>query len=348
MFDSKYTDYKITGERSPFKDHPKANIAKEVFDAFRSEGLWAGAYFSKPDWHNENYWWPNFATPDRNVNYDIKKYPERWENYVQFTHNQIMELVTDYGPLDILWFDGGWVAKMDDKELQRRINSENYKFIHFQNQDIRMSELVSKVRKVKPDIIVVDRAVEGINQNYLTPENRVPDKYLPYPWESCIISGGSWSWIRNPKYLSAKETIHMLVDIVSKGGNLLLNVAPGPDGNWDKEAYTLLEEVGKWMIVNSEAIYETEVYAPYKIGNVCFTKKEEKVYLHYLNEKEEQVLPEKIIVQDFTPNKNSEIKLLGSKIKMNWTQEENGIIIEIPDKLRTNPPCEHVWVFEVE
>lgn len=348
MFDSKFTDYKITGSISPFKDHPKANIAKEVFNAFRSEGLWAGAYFSKPDWHSEDYWWPNFATPDRNVNYDINKYPHRWENFVQFTHNQIMELVTDYGPLDILWFDGGWVAKMGDKELQRRINSENYKFIHFQNQDIRMDELVSKVRNITPDIIVVDRAVEGINQNYLTPENRVPEKYLPYPWESCIIAGGSWSWIRNPKYLTAKETIHMLVDIVSKGGNLLLNIAPGPDGNWDNEAYTLLEDIGKWMKVNGEAIYETKAFAPYKIGNICFTQKEDITYLFYLNEKEEQKIPAQIIVQSFQPKTNSKIKLLGTNQELEWIQEANGIIIRIPEKLQKNSPSDYVWVFEVK
>ncbi len=73
MFDTKYTDYKITEPKHLFSTNPKANVTKEIFDAFREEGMWAGAYFSKPDWHNENYWWPNFATPDRNVNYSIMK-----------------------------------------------------------------------------------------------------------------------------------------------------------------------------------------------------------------------------------------------------------------------------------
>ena len=84
MFDSKYTDYKVTAPECPFSTNPRANIAKEIFDAFRREGFLVGAYFSKPDWHNENYWWPNFATPDRNVNYDPLRYPDRWNRIRHF------------------------------------------------------------------------------------------------------------------------------------------------------------------------------------------------------------------------------------------------------------------------
>ena len=117
MFDTKLTDYKITDPECPFSVNPRANVTREVFSAFREQGFWTGAYFSKPDWHNENYWWPNFATPDRNVNYNIANYPERWEKFVEFTHGQIMELVGgDYGKVDILWLDGGWVQKMSEEE----------------------------------------------------------------------------------------------------------------------------------------------------------------------------------------------------------------------------------------
>ena len=114
-----------------------------------------------------------------------------------------------------------------------------------------MAELAGKARQKQPGLIVVDRAVAGPFQNYLTPENRVPDELLPYPWESCIIAGGGWSWAPNARYKSPREVIHMLVDIVSKGGNLLLNIAPGPDGAWHDQAYQLLEEVGAWMKINN-------------------------------------------------------------------------------------------------
>ncbi len=83
-----------------------------------TEGMWAGAYFSKPDWHSEYYWDPYWPPLDRNVNYDPEAYPERWEKFVQFTHSQIMELMSDYGKIDILWLDGGWVAKKDPEKIR--------------------------------------------------------------------------------------------------------------------------------------------------------------------------------------------------------------------------------------
>ena len=118
MFDSKYTNYKVTDKDCPFSANPKANIAKEVFSAFRNQGLWAGAYFSKPDWHCDSYWDPYYPPFDRNVNYDPEAHPEKWNKYVEFTHNQILELLSDYGKIDILWLDGGWVAKKKSEDIE--------------------------------------------------------------------------------------------------------------------------------------------------------------------------------------------------------------------------------------
>jgi alpha-L-fucosidase len=348
MFDTKFTDYKITDEECPFHTHPKANIALEIFDAFRAEDMWTGAYFSKPDWHCDDYWWPNFATPDRNVNYDIKTYPERWERYVQFTHNQILELMTDYGPMDILWLDGGWVAPMSEEELRERVNRPGYKFIHYQDQDIRMGELKLKAREKQPGLIVVDRAVPGPNQNYLTPENRVPEKMLPYPWESCIIAGGGWSWVPNAKYKSPREAIHLLVDIVSKGGNLLFNIAPGPDGTWHDEAYELLAEIGDWMKVNSEAIYGTRPQAPFKEGSVCLTAgKDGSVYIIYLGSENEVAPPPIISMTGWFPPEGSKITAVGLDGFIDWEQNGEGFVLHVPYKLQVNPACNYAWVFKV-
>jgi alpha-L-fucosidase len=347
MFDTKLTDYKITSTRTPFHTNPKANIAKEIFNAFRAEGFWTGAYFSKPDWHNENYWWPNFATPDRNVNYDVKKYPERWENYVQFTQGQIMELLGgDYGKIDILWLDGGWVQKMTKEEVLKEITAPDYKFIHVQNQDIRMDELVAKARQKQPGIIVVDRAVHGKNQNYLTPENRVPEKALAYPWESCIISGGSWSWLPDAKYMSGKNAVQLLVDIVAKGGNLLLNIAPGPEGQWHDDAYKLLEDIGRWMKINSEAIYGTRALAPYKEGKICISKKGiNTVYIYYMADDGEK-MPSKIEMSAFSLPAKAKIKMLGTDTFLKQEKREKGFSISIPDKIRKLPPSDYVWVIK--
>jgi len=345
MFDTKETDYKITDPGCPFSTSPKANIAGEVFDAFRKEGLWTGAYFSKPDWHCPDYWWPNFATPDRNVNYDIKAYPERWENYVQFTHNQIMELMTDYGKMDILWLDGGWVRTLTDAEISKYINAPDYKFMHVQSQDIRMDELVQKARTKQPGLIVVDRAVPGKNQNYLTPENEVPEKTLPYPWESCIISGGSWSWIPNPSYKTPQQVVHLLVDIVAKGGNLLLNIAPGPDGKWDAGAYEMLSGVSDWMKINNEAIYGTKPLAPYKEGKVCLTQgKDKSIFLIYLADENEAGPPAKIWFSELEVNENAKAVMLGTKVNLEWENVGNGVIISIPENLQQKPPCKSAFV----
>jgi len=347
MFDTKLTDYKITDEKTPFHSNPKANVAKEIFGAFRSQGFWTGAYFSKPDWHSEFYWWPNFATPDRNANYNIKAYPERWENFVQFTHGQIMELLSgEYGPMDILWLDGGWVKKRTDEEIRGEITSKDYDFSRVQSQDIRMDELVKKARAKQPGLIVVDRAVYGKNQNYLTPENRVPDKSLPYPWESCIIAGGGWSWVPDPKFMSGKEAVQMLVDIVVKGGNLLLNIAPGPQGQWHEGAYKLLSDIGDWMKVNNEAIYGTRALAPFKEGQVAISRKgDNTIYIYYL-EKEGEKIPPSIGMTNFSLPKGARIKMVGTNSNLKWERKDNGFEVYLPEKLRNTPPSKYVVVLK--
>ena len=354
MFDSKYTDYKVTSPKCPFNTHPKSNIAKEIFDAFRAEGLWAGAYFSKPDWHNPFYWDPYYPPLDRNVNYDPEAYPEKWEQFTQFTHNQILELMSDYGKIDILWLDGGWVAKKTKEEIQEAYNYKmtktNSGFIKGRcvNQDIRMDELVAKAREKQPGLIVVDRAVHGKNQNYLTPENRVPEKTLPYPWESCIISGGGWAYTENATYKSGREAVHLLIDIVAKGGNLLLNVAPGPDGAWQQGAYDLLEAYGDWMKVNSEAIYNSKAIEPFKEKNICMTQQDNgNVYFMYMADEGEKTMPAEIKVESLQPANGAKLTLLGSKTRLKWRKDGNGFVVSIPEKLRNNPPCQHAWTIKV-
>ncbi len=349
MFDTKLTDYRITDPECPFSVNPRANVTQEVFTAFREQGFWTGAYFSKPDWHNENYWWPNFATPDRNVNYNIANYPERWEKFVEFTHGQIMELVGgDYGKVDILWLDGGWVKKMSKEEEMEYLLAPGRRFVRTQSQDIRMDELVAKVREKQPGMIVVDRAVYGKNQNYLTPENRVPAEALPYPWESCIIAGGGWAWVPDPKFMSGREAVQLLVDIVVKGGNLLLNIGPAPDGTWPEGAYTLLDEMGRWMKTNGEAIYGTRAMAPYKDGKVCINRKgDDLMYLFYMADEGEK-MPSSVTMKGVTLPAGSKVSVVGTGARCSWKNSPDSFSVTVPQQVRNNPPSDHVWVLKIE
>ena len=338
MFDTKQTDYKITSDLCPFSTHPKANITAEIFDAFRKKNFWVGAYFSKPDWHSENYWWPYFPPADRNPNYDITKYPQRWQKFKQYTFHQIEELMSDYGPVNILWLDGGWVRPKTAQELEK-VRFKN-------NQDIDMAGISAMARKHQPGILVVDRDVPGKNQNYLTPEQSIPDSLLPYPWETCMTAATSWSWVKNDQYKSSKQLVQTLITVVSRGGNLLLNIAPDATGKWDDTAYARLEEIGEWMKVNGVAIYNTQPMVPWQSGPFAFTRNKNKIYAFYLSPNDSETLPRTFSL----PFANSTIKkvtLLGADdITLSHKASGNNTEFRLPDAY--NAPQSLASVIEIE
>lgn len=224
----------------------------------------------------------------------------------------------------------------------------HYPLRRYISQDIRMDELADKCREKQPGLIVVDRAVTGPNQNYLTPENRVPEKQLPYPWESCIIAGGGWSWVENPIYKSSRELVHMLADIVAKGGNLLLNIAPGPRGQWHDLAYERLAGVGDWMEINSEAIYGTRAIEPFKEFDVCYTFDNSSGTLYAIYVGEEDTMPDEIQISFTVLKKGSNIYMLGYKKPLDWEVNQDGLFIQIPENLQNEPPCKYAWTFKIE
>ncbi len=268
MFDSKQTDYSVAGTDCPYHTASQPDITKDIVDAFRSEGMWIGLYFSKPDWHNDDYWAHEWATPDRNVNYDIASHPQRWENFKQFTYNQIYELTHNYGDIDILWLDGGWVRP------EWSLNDETREWLgcYQRIQDIDMPRIAAMARKDNPDLIIVDRSVGGKYENYRTPEQQVPDSLLSYPWETCMSMGDSWSYVENDNYKSTRKLIHTLIDIVAKGGNYLLNIGPDADGKLPETAIQRMKEIGEWLKKNGYAIYGTRPLYPYAKGNIRYTQ----------------------------------------------------------------------------
>jgi alpha-L-fucosidase len=328
MFDTKTTDYKITAPESIFSSHPKSNIVKEVFDAFRNEGLGIGAYFSKADWHSDDYWWPYFPVFDRNVNYDHEKYPERWKRFQEFTFNQIEELMTGYGSVDILWLDGGWVRPAGTLTEETRPWLGKNQWV----QDIDMPAIAGMARHHQPGLLIVDRTVHDEYENYRTPEQHVPDNILPHPWESCFTLGDSWySTGPGERYKSARWAIHTLINIVAKGGNLLLGIGPDKTGELTPEVYHRLEEIGNWMDVNSGAIYNTKPIAPYNFGNYCFTQSndERTRYLFYLIE-EGKPIPDKIDIPDAFAEKSNQAGLLGHPSALEISGDKGNYTIDIP------------------
>lgn len=347
MFDTKTTEYKITGKDCPFSTDSRSNVTKEIFNAFRSQQLWVGAYFSKPDWHSNDYWWNRFPPLDRNANYDIKKHPETWQKFVDFTHKQIDELMTGYGKIDILWLDGGWVRKKTEEQAKKdfiRYYDESHFSINGQNQDINMPLLAKNARAKQPGLIVVDRDVPGEQQNYLTPEQHIPDNGLPYPWETCMTMASSWSYSPNDKYKSTEDLIKKLIDIVSKGGNYLLNIGPGPDGEWHDNAYLRLKEMGAWMKQNGTAIYGTRMYKVFGEGdNVRYTQtkdgKTKYVFLFGFPDKT-------IVLNKLELTKDSNLQLIGTNQKLLWKKTDAGIEISVPQHLRSS--SSYVWVLKVQ
>lgn len=345
MFDTKQTDYKITSSKTPFSVNPRSNVAKEVFTAFRSQGFMTGAYFSKPDWHNENYWWPYFPPKDRNVNYDPKKYPERWNAFKDFTYYQVKELMSEYGKMDILWLDGGWVRPLSSVDTsviwQKGIKDD---------QDIDMKRIASMARSYNPGILVVDRTVTGEFENYTTPEQEVPEVPLSYPWETCMTMGNSWSYVPNDNYKSPRQLIQLLIKIVSRGGNFLLNIGPGPTGDFDPVAYERLKAIGNWMKINSGGIYASQPVAPYSSDNIFFTqnKNNKTVYAFYLAGENEKTVPASVTIKNFSVAKGAKISIFGASSDLKWKTNGNTIQISVPEKIQAQLSGQYAWCFTIK
>jgi len=344
MFDTKETDYKVTSPRTAFSTNPKSNVADEIFKAFRKSDFMIGAYFSKPDWHSPYYWNPYFPPKDRNVNYNPAKYPERWQHFKDFTFNQIRELMTNYGKIDILWMDGGWVRPLNksDSATAREMGSKY-------NQDIDMPKIAQMARANQPGLIMVDRSVTGPYENYTTPEQQVPGKPLSHPWETCMTMGNSWSYVPGDHYKSSHDIVQLLVKIVSRGGNLLMNIGPGPDGDWDPEAYKRLADIGKWIKINGEGIYSSKAIAPYSSGDVFFTQAADgkTEYAFLLAKNNEVALPSVLTINTGNSTKIKQFTLLGVNQKLKWKQDGGVISITIPESLQKDSGLLYAAEFKI-
>jgi alpha-L-fucosidase len=254
--------------------------------------------------------------------------------------------MTGYGRVDILWLDGGWVRPKSTIDT----TVEWQKGIVY-DQDIDMARIAKMARRYQPGLLVVDRTVGGEYENYVTPEQTVPSKPLQHPWESCITMGNSWSYVPGDHYKSTNELIHMLAKIISRGGNFLLNIGPSPEGDWSDTAYARLKEIGGWMSVHSEAVYNTIPVAPYGEGNNVYVQSRDKkqLYAYVLSGVSEVVvLPGSVVLSGVSLPRSAHITLLdapGETIK--WKSSSTGTEIKIPRRLQDKPAGKYAVVFRI-
>ncbi|WP_026011202.1 alpha-L-fucosidase [Paenibacillus sp. OSY-SE] len=328
MWDTKTTDYKSTGADTPFHSHKYADICKHLFDAFRDKGLAIATYFSKADWHTPYYWAPNMERGNktwRGPSYNPKEHSELWEKFVQFTHEQIMELLTKYGRIDVLWLDAGWV----------REGSRVW-------QDIRLGEVVDRAREQQPWLLSADRTVGGPYENIITPEQTIPEGPMDVPWESCITMGTSFSFRYEDKYKPTRQLVHILLEVVAKGGNLALNVGPQPDGRLPEGAIVRMKEMGAWMKTYGEAVYGTRICAPYFTKQCAFTRKGDTVYCSYLYPSDNTPVKENV----FIPYTDAvgKVELVGTNEVLEFNRVEDGVSITLPlSALGDKAPIAHVF-----
>ncbi len=257
LYDSAASDWDIMS--TPFK----RDIMKEIAEACRRQGLKIGWYhsimdWSHPDWGQRRAW--AVQSPE----------PPDMDRFQEHLHKQVTELLTNYGKIDVLWFDGEWESPWTVERGRR---------------------LEALVRGLQPEIIINNRVGPGREGmadaslemgDFGTPEQNIPAEGVPgLDWESCMTMNANWGWNKNDQnWKSSVELIQNLSDIVSKGGNYLLNVGPEPTGIFPAQAVRRLEELGAWMAVNGEAVHGTTA-SP--IGSFPWgraTQKGEKVYLH--------------------------------------------------------------------
>lgn len=274
LFDTKYTDFnsvKLCGR----------DLVKEFVEAVRAEGLKVGLYFSIIDWRHPDY--PKYGDmyhPMRN-NEAYKEEKINFDNYLDFMHGQIRELVSQYGKLDILWFD--------------------YSYGDLFGEAWRATELVNMVRSYQPDVIMDNRletSAEGFGSlatahpnvysgDFVSPEQIIPTEGIRnelgelIPWELCTTMNNNWGYNPNDHlYKSPELLIHKLVECVSKGGNMLLNVGPTPKGTFNRESLNILEQMGDWMRVNGESIYGCGYAGLPKPEWGRYTRKGNVIYAH--------------------------------------------------------------------
>lgn len=270
LWDSKVTDYKATNTPA------KRDLLKPMVKAFRDEGLHVGFYHSLIDWHHPHYVLDPHIGPYRDHPDREKMNKGRDQSkYAEYLHAQVRELLTEFGKVDILWFDFSY-PKPDGSGKG--------------HNDWQSEKLLAMVRKLMPKVILDDRLDLEKGWDIKTPEQYQPRGWVHYKgrpvvWEACQTLSGSWGYHRDESsFKSVEQLVQMLIDTVSKGGNLLLNVGPTARGEFDERALARLSGMGEWMKRHSRSIYGcTQAPDRFKAPGDCrltWNPETKRMYVH--------------------------------------------------------------------
>lgn len=269
------------------------DLVRAWVDAFRAEGLRIGMYFSLSDWHHPDY--PAFTEAHKPYNFFNLPQPTtaQWARYREFLFGQVRELLTNYGRVDVIWFDGQWERQPPERW--------------------QPAALRAMIKSLQPDILINDRLPDG--GDFDTPEQFIPAQPPPRAWETCLTLNESWAYNpSDPHYKSPRQLIHALCEVAGKGGNLLLNVGPTGDGSLPAEQLERLEVVAGWMACNAESIIgTTPALEPWQFYGPT-TRNGQTIYLHLLMRPYDSVT-----VRGVPIKRIHSVRLLGSRTDLQFT-----------------------------
>lgn len=282
MFDSKLSDYRITSPLSPFG----RDVVKELADACHKAGLRFGIYYSQPDWHNSDYM------------------TDTHKKYIDYMHGQVRELLTNYGKVDVIWFDGlGGDAKRWEAET-----------------------LFKRIKSLQPNILINNRC--GLPGDFDTPEQTIGGFQKTRPWETCMTICNQWAWKPNDSMKPLSQCIRTLVSCAGGDGNLLFNVGPMPTGEIEPRQVNRLQEMGKWLRSYGFTIYGTRG-GPYKPGKWgAATSRGKKVWIHGYGAGtvELPALPAKLTKHRFLNSSSSSFQVSESGYKVDFVPQSKETI----------------------
>lgn len=306
MFDSKATDYTIV-KKTPYQK----DVIKTLADACEKEGIKLFFYYSLLDWHNDDY----FPRGKTGNGIDGRK-DGNWEAYINFMKAQLTELLTNYGEIGGIWFDGDWDKKSADWQYD-----EIYKLIHDLQPQCLIGNNHHDAIKQGEDFQMFEKDLPGKNTTgFGTSESDISK----LPTEICETINGSWGFnLQDKKHKSDIELIHYLIKAAGYGSNLLLNVGPMPNGKIQPEHQASLARIGEWLKNNGETIYATKQGPIAPSEKIVSTQKGNSIYLHVLQNESVLFIPE------FMQTIES-IHFYKSKNKVKFKTSTYGLFIEIP------------------